>query len=155
MPYAASCSRTADTRLALDEVCREVASQLQGAAPDVSFLFASRDHVAGWDGIAQSAQAASSSRQILGCTGESIAAGKHEIEAGPALSLWSAVLPDAKIETFHVEFEQTPDGPICGGLPEPAADSADVRAVLLLADPYSCAIDTLISRLATICRAFL
>ena len=148
MPYAASCSRTADTRLALDQVCRDVASQLQGAAPDISFLFASRDHVESWDAIAESAQAATRSRQILGCTGESIAAGEYEIEKRPALSLWSAVLPGATIETFHVEFERTPDGPICSGLPEPPADIANVRGVLLLADPYSCAIDTLISRLA-------
>lgn len=148
MPYAASCSQTADTQSALDQVCREVASQLQGAAPDVSFLFASRDHVEGWDKIAETAQAATGSRQILGCTGESIAGGEHEIEKGPVLSLWSAVLPGASIETFHIEFERTPDGPICSGLPDAPADAADVRCVLLLADPYSCAVDTLISRLA-------
>jgi small ligand-binding sensory domain FIST len=151
MPYAASCSQTADTQLALDQVCRDAASQLQGVAPDISFIFASRSHVEEWDKIAASAQAATGSRHILGCTGESIAGGAHEIEKGPALSLWSAVLPGTKIETFHVEFEPTPDGPICSGLPEPpvdAANSADVRSVLLLADPYSCAIDTLISRLA-------
>lgn len=148
MPYAASCSRTADTRLALEQVCRESASQLHGQAPDVSFLFASRDHVEGWEQIAESAQAATGSRHILGCTGESIAGGEFEIEKGPALSLWSAVLPGAEIEVFHVEFERTPDGPICSGLPEPPADVADVRSVLLLADPYSCAVDTLISRLA-------
>jgi len=146
MPYVASCSRSADTRLALEQACREIASQLQGAAPDVSFLFASREHAAAWDAIVESAQVVTGSRQVLGCTGESIAAGKYEIEQGPALTLWSAVLPGAKIETFHVEFEQTPDGPICSGLPEPPADAADVRSVFLLADPYSCAIDTLISR---------
>src|SRR5579863_3206689 len=133
MPYAASCSRTAETRLALDQVCREVASQLQGQAPDLSFLFASHDHVEHWDKIAKSIQGATGSRHVLGCTGESIAGGEHEIEQGPALALWSAVLKGATIETFHVEFEPTPDGPICSGLSEPPADAADVRATLLLA----------------------
>jgi len=147
MPYAASCSQNSDTRLALDQVCREVVSQLQGQKPDISFLFASTDHVENWDNIARSIQAATGSRHVLGCTGESIAGGEHEIEKGSALALWSAVLPGATIETFHVEFERTPDGPICSGLPEPPAETADVRAVLLLADPYSCAIDTLIGRL--------
>jgi small ligand-binding sensory domain FIST len=148
MPYAASCSKTADTRLAIDQVCREIAGQLPGQTPDISFLFASQDHVENWDKIAEMVQAATGSRHVLGCTGESIAGGKHEIEKGPALSLWSAVLPGATIETFQVEFERTPDGPICTGLPEPPAETTEVRAVLLLADPYSCAIETLISRLA-------
>jgi small ligand-binding sensory domain FIST len=138
----------ADTKLALDQVCRDVVSQLQGQTPDILFLFASRHHAESWDKIAETAQAATGSRQVLGCTGDSIAGGEHEIEKGPALSLFAAVLPGAKIETFHVEFEPTPDGPICSGLPEPPDDTADVRSVLLLADPFSCAIDTLISRLA-------
>src|SRR5258708_3853228 len=147
MPYAASCSRTADTRLALDQVCREIVTQLQGQSPDLSFIFASHAHVDSWDKIVESIQATTGSQHVLGCTGDSIAGGEHEIERGPALALWSAVLKGATIETFHVEFERTPDGPICSGLPEPPADTADVRAALLLADPYSCAIDTLSSRL--------
>ncbi len=148
MPYAASCSRSADTRLALDQVCGDVVSQLRQQRPDLSLLFVSQHHAESWDGIAQAVQSATGSRHVLGCTGESIAAGEHEIERSPALALWSAVLPGATIETFHVEFERTPDGPICSGLPEPPADLADTRAVLLLADPYTCAVDTLISRLS-------
>src|SRR5262249_10340235 len=58
------------------------------------------------------------------------------------------VLPGAKLEAFHVEFEATPDGPIVSGLPEPEPGDNSARAVFLLADPFSCAIDTLISRLA-------
>ncbi|MGE5193779.1 MAG: FIST C-terminal domain-containing protein, partial [Deltaproteobacteria bacterium] len=77
-----------------------------------------------------------------------IAAAERELEEGPALSLWSAVLPGARLEAFHVEFEGTPDGPICSGLPEPGPGGETARAVFLLADPYSTAVDTLISRLA-------
>jgi len=148
MPYAASCSQNADGRSALEEICRDVGAQLGGARPDLSFLFASRDHVAGFDNLTQAAVSATGSRRILGCTGESLAAGGREIEKGPALCLWSAVLAGAELEAFHLEFERTPDGPICSGLPEPAASTENIRAVLLLADPYTCAVETLISRLA-------
>jgi small ligand-binding sensory domain FIST len=148
MPYAASCSRTEDSRRAVAEVCHDVKTRLGGTPPDLSFLFASRDHVAAFDEIATAAQKLTDSVHILGCTGESIAADGRELEKGPALSLWSAVVPGAKLEAFHVEFEQTPDGPICSGLPEPVPGENSVRAVFLLADPFSCAIDTLISRLA-------
>ena len=148
MPYAASCSRTVDSRRALDEVCQNVASQLHGARPDISFLFASRDHAEDFEEIAESSQIQTKSLHVLGCTGESIAAGRQELEEGPALSLWSAVLPGAKLDAFHVEFEGTPDGPICSGLPEPAPEGAATRAVFLVADPYTTAVDTLISRLS-------
>lgn len=148
MPYAASCSRTVDGRRALDEVCHDTATQLQGVRPDLSFLFASQEHAAAFDEIAAAAQALTKSAHILGCTCESIAAGGREWEEGPTLSLWSAVLSGAKLETFHVEFEATPDGPICSGLPEPVPEEDRARAVFLLADPYTSAIDTLISRLA-------
>jgi small ligand-binding sensory domain FIST len=147
MPYAASCSRIADSRRALDEVSRKVSSELNGAAPDLSFLFASRDHAGEFEELAAAAQSLTGSRHILGCTAESIAVGKHEVEEGPALCLWSAVLPGARVEAFHVEFEATPDGPICSGLPEAEA-AGTARAVFLLADPYSTAVDTLISRLS-------
>ncbi len=148
MPYAASCSRNAGSRRALDEVAQKVVSELHGAAPDLSFMFASRDHAGEFDELAAAAQSLTRSRHILGCTGESIAAGKYEVEEGPALCLWSAVLPGAKLDAFHVEFEATPDGPICSGLPEPGPGDDTPRAVFLLADPYSTAVDTLISRLA-------
>jgi small ligand-binding sensory domain FIST len=148
MPYAASCSRTEDSRRALADVCRDVKSRLGGARPDLSFLFASREHAAAFDEIATGAQKQTESAHILGCTGESIAADGHELEEGPTLCLWSAVLPGAKLDAFHVEFEATPDGPICSGLPEPNPVESGAQAVFLLADPHTCAVDTLISRLA-------
>jgi small ligand-binding sensory domain FIST len=150
MPYAASCSRIDDSLRALDEVCRKISLELNGATPNLSFLFASREHVAQFDDLAAAAHKLTGASHILGCTGESIAAGKHELEEGPALCVWSAVLPSAKLETFHVEFEATPDGPICSGLPEsaPGPGAQPAKAVFLLADPYTCAVDTLISRLA-------
>jgi small ligand-binding sensory domain FIST len=148
MPYAAHCSQTKDTARALAEVAGAVAAQLSGAAPDLSFLFASRDHIAKLENLAQRATAATGSKLLLGCTGESIAGGSLEIESGSALSLWSAVLPGAALEPFHVTFERTPDGPICSGFPDPPTGTGDPRAVFIVGDPYSCSVDALLSRLS-------
>ncbi|MBS0266780.1 MAG: FIST C-terminal domain-containing protein [Planctomycetes bacterium] len=148
MPYAAHCSQTENTSRAIAEVAGSVAAQLGGTEPDLSFLFATRDHIANCQTLAQQAAAITGSKVLLGCTGESIATGGVEIESGSALSMWSAVLPGAELEPFHVTFEQTPDGPICSGFPESTGDSAAARAVFLLADPFSCAIDALLDRFA-------
>jgi small ligand-binding sensory domain FIST len=133
---------------ALREACRDVAAQLGGTAPDLSLLFVSRHHAEHFAALVAAAARETGSRHLLACTAESIVAGDKEIEEGPALSLWCGVLPGAELESFHVEFEQTPDGPICAGLPDPPAEVSDHRAVLMLADPFSCAVDTLIGRLA-------
>jgi small ligand-binding sensory domain FIST len=146
MPYAAHCSQSENTARALAEVSGAVAAQLGGAAPDVSFLFATRDHLDKVAGLAARAVAATGSKLLVGCTGESIAGGNLEIESGSALSLWSAVLPGADLEPFHVTFERTPDGPICSGFPDPPRATGQ-RAVLAVADPYSCAVDALLARL--------
>lgn len=147
MPFAAACSQSEDCHQALDEVCREAAAQLPGGTPDLSLLFVSRDHLAAFESLIPAFVKATGTRHLLACTADSLVAGDLEIEAGPAISLWCGILPGAELESFHVQFERTPDGPICSGLPDPPASVDDIRAVLLLADPFSCAVDTLIARL--------
>jgi small ligand-binding sensory domain FIST len=123
-------------------------ADLDGARPDVAFLFASRDHAPEFDRIVDAVVKGTGSKHIVGCTAESIVAGRREVEESPAISLWCAVLPGARISSFHVEFEETLDGLVCAGLPEPPDNAGQIRAVLALADPFSCPIDHLIDRLA-------
>ena len=54
---------------------------------------------------------------LIGCTGETVIGGSEEIESGPALSLWSAILPGVRVEPFAVRFERTADGIVTSGLP--------------------------------------
>lgn len=147
MSYTASYSSLDDTRQAVEAVCRDVRERLQGAQPDLSFLFVSPDHADRMKDIAAVVDKATGSRNLLGCTGETIVGGGEEIENRPAVSLWSGVLPGARLETFHVEFERTPDGLICSGLPEASGDSTEPRTIFLLGEPYTCAVDALIERL--------
>jgi small ligand-binding sensory domain FIST len=149
MSYAASYSKAPELSAALDAICDEVAAGLNGTSPDLSFLFVSHAHANRFEQLAGLVCEKSGSRVLLGCTGETIVGGSEEIESGPAISLWSAVLPDAEIVPFHVEFSSTPDGIVCDGLPSGLAEgTADVRAVFILGDPFSAVPKSMIDRFA-------
>ena len=149
MTYCASYSKAQDLTIALDAICDEVATGLNGIPPDISFLFVSHVHADRFERLASLVCEKSQTRLMLGSTGETIAGGREEIESGPAISLWSAVLPDAKIELFHAEFSQTPDGVVCDGLPSGLEEGrADVRAIFLFGEPFSAVPNLVIDRFA-------
>ena len=138
MTYCASHSKAEDVSIALDAICDELATGLKGVPPDISFLFVSHYHADHFERLASLVYRKSQTRLLLGCTGEAIAGGREEMESGPAISLWAAVLPEADIELFHVEFSETPDGIVCHGLPSGReARRADVRAVFVFGEPFS------------------
>ncbi len=97
MAYAASYSTESDLSAALNSVCEEIAADLNGASPDISFLFVSHAHADSFERLASLVREQIGTRVLLGCTGEAIVGGSQEIESGPAISLWAAVLPDAEI----------------------------------------------------------
>ena len=149
MMYSASYSKAQDLTIALDTICDESAAGLDGIPPDISFLFVSHFHADRFEQLASLVYEKSQTRLMLGCTGEAIAGGHEEIESGPAISLWSAVLPDAEIELFHAKFFQTPDGIVCDGLPSGLEEGrADVRAVFVFGEPFSAAPHSVIDRFA-------
>ena len=149
MPYAASLSQLGPTSDAVEQVCSDVIQQLNGETPDLSFIFVSHHHRGSFHELAAQIQQRLNSKVLLGCAGESVAGGELEVENEPALSLWSAVLPEARLLPFHLEFERTPDGIVSTGWPTELESSLDdVRAVFLLGEPFSTAIDPIIERLS-------
>lgn len=149
MPFAASYSKYPDLQAAVRLVCDEITSGLNGQTPDLTFVFVSHDHADQFQQVAELLNQALATRTLVGCTGQMIAGGNEEIEAGPAISVWSAVLPDAQVESFQLEFSQTADGLLCVGFPENLAERADdVRAVFVLGEPFSSVPKSIIDRLA-------
>jgi len=146
MPYAASHVRVSDPQQAVTHLCHAVRSQLE-VRPDISFLFVTAPLTDQLEGLAEQVRRETGTRHLLGCTAECIAGGGEEIEEGPAISLFSAVLPGAEITPFWTEFEQTPDGVFCYGVPEEL--SGELHSIFVLGDPYSSAIDALLDRLGT------
>ncbi len=149
MSYAASYSKKPDLSVALRAVCEEIAATLQGVTPDISFLFISHAHADQFKSLAGLVREQSGTRLLLGCTGETIVGGREEIESGPVISLWAAVLPEARIEPFHLQFSQTADGIVCSGFPTNLTeDKTDVRAVFVMGEPFSAVPNSMIDRFA-------
>jgi small ligand-binding sensory domain FIST len=144
MPFAASYSRATNTSDAIRSVTEEIRAALGKAEPDFSFLFVSSAHAEGFGQLASRICEATGTKFLIGCTGETVIGGSEEIESGPALSVWSAIVPEAKVESFSVRFERTTDGIISTGLPAISNEGADVRAVFMLAEPFSSAPHTVI-----------
>src|SRR5579872_2877592 len=136
MPFAASYSRATNLSDAIRSVTEQVRAALSNAEPDYSLLFVSQNHLDGFPRLASRICEATGTKLLIGCTGETIVGGAEEIESGPALSLWSAVVPGASVEPFSVRFERTADGIVTSGLPGLVAEGPPARAVLMLAEPY-------------------
>ena len=148
MSYASSLSTSSDTITAVDSVCRKVRAGLNGETPNLAFLFLTHAHADDFDQAATRVQEALGCRVLLGCAAESIAGDAEEIEGQPGVSLWAANLPGAVLEPFQLQFRSTADGLVCDGFPEFSADTAaEIRAVLLLGEPFSCAVDFIIDQL--------
>jgi small ligand-binding sensory domain FIST len=148
MRIATGSSMRVDWIDALKEAATTAAAGLRGAAADLTLVFVSHHHREGFPDLAERLQAALPSRCLLGCSGEAIIADDREIENGPAVSIWTASLPESNLVPFRVEFEPTPDGIVCTGLPDDLAEAPDrVRGVILLGEPYSSAPRSVLDRL--------
>ena len=93
MPFAAALSRHPDLDRALGDVCNAVSSGMNGAVPDLAFVFVSHEHSERLDEIPAAISRETGAAVVLGCTGETVVGGDEEVESGPAVSLWAAALP--------------------------------------------------------------
>ena len=147
MPFAASLSKDSNTTSAVEAICADVQSQLQGEKANLAFLFMTHAHSDNFAEAASRVQELLGAEVLLGCAGESIAGNDEEIEEGLGISLWAARLPQTTIEPFRLQFRTTADGLVCDGFPELSGDASDVRAVIAIGEPYSCSVDFIIDEL--------
>ncbi|MGQ0614264.1 MAG: FIST signal transduction protein [Planctomycetaceae bacterium] len=137
----AASSTAADLATAVREVCDEVAL----ANADLAFLFVSSDYGA----LAASAPGIVRKRlrprHLLGCTVQGIVAGGNETERGRAAVLWAIRVPAASLETFHLVSSRGPEGFSHAGLPA----MAGAEAAILLPDPFTCPVESVLEALGT------
>lgn len=148
MPYAAASSQLEDAASAIDAVCTEVRSRLEGVPPDLVFVFTSRIHTRSFPKLGATIRDALGAKHLLGCTAETVVCNAREFEEPPVLAVWAGHLPGARIDTFELQFERTPDGLLCGGIPELEDFPTEETRVFLLGDPFTCAVDTMLERFA-------
>ena len=151
--FASGLSEAQPTAAALDEVLSELTTVLS-APVDLAVVFASTAHAGSFDMIHERIAAALAPRTELGVTAEGVIGRGHEVEAdGSGLSVLAARLGGATLAPFCQE--QLDDDAVTHA-PDGLADQINpgespVRAVLMLADPFS---TPMVRLLPTLGRAF-
>lgn len=144
---ASALSTKPDTAAALREACSEAREAL-GGSPDLAFLFFSPHHVKSADRLAAEACELLGTENLLGCSGESIVGTGREVEEAPAMSVWLARWPGARILPMHLEFERTAEGGALEGWPDEAIGEWPADTFLLvLGEPFSFPADFLLERM--------
>lgn len=152
MKFAAAGSQESDLKTALASITDELRTSLAGAPADLTFVFVSHHHFERFPDLAEQVQALLPSQVLLGASAETVVIGPQEWEAGPAVALWTASLPEYRLQPFTIEFESTPDGVISSGIPDTLGDDvAHMRGLLVLGEPYTSAPHAIIERFSDDC----
>jgi small ligand-binding sensory domain FIST len=145
------CAVAASTDPRIDHAIRDAAedaSRQLGGAADVAVVFVSASYGAAIRPAMEGLSEVLGAQTVIATTAEAVLAGGVEYESGPAVAVWLARLPGARVIPFALEYAQTPDGGMFVGWPS-AFDGGwpDNAAVVLFADPFSFPVDALIKRL--------
>ncbi len=144
---AAAMSTLPELAAAVGEAIDVATSKLQGSC-DLAMVFVSSQYGAGWEQLGARLVDRLQTESVLACTGESIVGPEREIEQQPAVAIWLAHLPGARITPIRLQYARTSEGAAFTGWPIdlPPQWSADA-AMLCLADPFTFAADELIGRI--------
>ena len=147
-----------------------MSSSRLGRHPDLAVLFVTRPHAGALEDAAATVGQLLGPTVLLGCAAESVVGSQREVEQAPAVALWAGLTgpiapvrlwtevgpdhPEDPDEWELVEADDEDDDP-GPGRPGPRRQIAgwpstigfDPQGLLLLADPFSFPIDTLISGL--------
>jgi small ligand-binding sensory domain FIST len=141
--YAAALSEHPVPAHAVGEVAGEVIEALGGEDPDLVVCFASPHFVGALDDVSFALANLLSPRVAIGASAIAVVGGPHEVEHGPALSVFAASLPDAELTPVSLQVGRGPDGWTVAGLPDPGDGPA---TLLLLADPFTFPVDGFLRR---------
>jgi len=137
----------ADPGAAATRAVAQASEALGGATPSLAVLFASAHYLGSAEALvaAVAEQAGPRPLPLIGCVGQAVAGGAREVESEPAVSLWlGAGL--GPVETFAMEFTQTPSGGAYSGYRFPR-EREPPGAYLMICDPYTFPADGLLSHL--------
>jgi small ligand-binding sensory domain FIST len=134
--FAASLSQHPVPAHGIGEAAADLLDALGGDDPDLLVCFISPHLVGALDDMAGALASIFDPRVAIAMTTAAVFGGSREIEDGPAVSLFAAILPGARLTPVSLRTERSDDGPTVMGWPE--RDVIDPRSALfLLADPFS------------------
>ncbi len=131
MPFASALSEHPVPAMAMGEAVGQVLEGV-GEYPDLAVLFVTAHHAGALEDLAGTVRAVLRPTVLIGCAAVSVVGRGQEVEETPAISLWGGRFgPVAPLRL------KTPDE-------WPSALPFAAEAVLVLADPFSFAIDELL-----------
>src|SRR3989440_5436286 len=109
---------------------------LDGAIPDLAFLFVAPQFEEELDGIVQSVNASLGGGLLLGCVAGGVIGANREVEDAPAVAAWAATLPGGNIRPFRLTYEEEEEHAVFDGLEEVPTSAPD-SVLVMLADPFT------------------
>lgn len=133
MRVGAGVSTEIDAVAAAAEAAAEATADFLDA-PDLVVVFAAHDHHDAFEDVAAFLRERFPDAVLLGCAAEGIVGGARELEAGPAVAIWAAALPETTLLPFYLRFSETDGEARYDGWPE---DMPEDASLLFIADPFS------------------
>jgi small ligand-binding sensory domain FIST len=124
---------------ATGEVVGQVFEAL-GQHPDLAAVFVTAPHGGALEDIAGAVREILRPATLLGVTAVSVLGGDHEVEEQPAVSLWAATF-GAPVTPVRFDPGTPSIGTMVSGLPASMAGDMTSRTLVLVADPFSLALD--------------
>src|SRR5438477_1688721 len=109
---------------------------LDGAIPDLAFLFVAPQFEDELESIVASANASLGGGTLLGCVAGGVIGGAREVEDAPAVSAWAATLPGVRVRPFTLTYAEEEEHGVFDGLEEVPTRAPD-SVLVMLADPFS------------------
>lgn len=147
--FGAGLSRSPSAAEAAREASAAARRGLGGATPTLAVVFASPDLCEEAEELLAAIQRELAPEHLIGCMGEAIVADGQEVEEGPALAVWAAHLPRARVIPFRLVARPVAEGMGVLGWPDAIADApaGNVGPILMLADPFTFPADGLLAQL--------
>jgi small ligand-binding sensory domain FIST len=143
MRAAAALATEQDPKEAAGRATTQAVAGLHGSDPGFAMVFASPHHFRDAGVVLDTVQGIAGPVPAVGCVGESVLAGRREVESEPAVAVWLAS-GVGEVHTFNMEFLRTESGGVFSGWRfEP--ESSGVH--LLIADPFTFPVDLLLRHL--------
>jgi small ligand-binding sensory domain FIST len=134
--------------------CAEAMADEHGSAKaDMAVVFLSMHHADAAGAIAQVVRKKLDPKVLIGCSAEAVIGGEIEMENSPGVSVFAAAMPGVTMHAFSTDslpsnreramgsFDSAPMAAAAGMRP-------DHRATILLADPFSVPLNTLLPAMA-------
>jgi len=134
-------SANVDPVLAAEQICEQASSSVESGQIDLAIVFASGGHAHDLDQVCTTVSRMISPATIIAVTAQSVSGTNIELEQQTGVSLFAASLPGTVIQSFtYRDLPHVEDADDLDALEKTAQAlgvGPDLRAVLVVADPFS------------------